>query len=481
MTAVDALFYDGHSARALPVTLTVEAADLVVRGDGITVAAPLAGVRVTSRLARIRRVLQLPDGSQVHCDDNDAIDALFAVEHGGTVVDRLERHPYAIAASLVVTAFVFAWFFAYGLPRIADRVAQQIPQAVEATIGEQALAILDRSLFKPSTVDAARQHSLIKTFGGFVADLPDADRYRLEFRKLPGNQANAFALPGGTIVVSDGLVDAMRDDNAFLAVTAHELGHHVERHVMRSALQGSAIIVLVTMFTGDVSSATGVVLAVPTFLLSSHYSREFERDADAYAFAALRKHDISPEWFAYALSTIEDGVPAAAPSDRVSNYLSSHPPSGDRLAAARTAADGFDALEVLVARSTAKAASEGVTYAVAAIEGCWSGTRKIGDNRNSRWWVALMSDGDMRARFQVFDDAGTVLGTTTNTGRWALQNEIMTVRMLTMDPGTGVVTPIDRLQNYYIDSVSDEAFDYESVYDETYFESTRVDCAQIDE
>ena len=45
--------------------------------------------------------------------------------------------------------------------------------------------------------------------------MPDSDRYKLEFRKLPGDLPNAFAIPGGTIIVSDGLVAALPDEDAF--------------------------------------------------------------------------------------------------------------------------------------------------------------------------------------------------------------------------------------------------------------------------
>jgi hypothetical protein len=221
------------------------------------------------------------------------------------------------------------------------------------------------------------------------------------------------------------------------------------------------------------------VLAIPTFLLNSHYSREFEREADAYAFAALRDRDISPEWFAYAISTIEDGLPVTAETE--SNYMSSHPASSDRIIAARAAAEGFDALEVLVARSTARLSSDGTSYAVSAIEGCWSGLQDLGDDQKSHWRVSLGGDGDMRARFRLTDNAGDLIAATTNTGRWALQDEIMTVRMLTADQDTGEVTQIDRLQTYTIDAVTADQFDYESLQNGEHFTSTRFDCAQFDD
>ena len=94
-------------------------------------------------------MIRLPDGAQIHCDDNDAIDALFPEYAGGTVVDRLERHPAAVATSLVVGALAIAWFFFFGLPQIAESIAREIPPAAESLIGEQALAILDRTTLQP--------------------------------------------------------------------------------------------------------------------------------------------------------------------------------------------------------------------------------------------------------------------------------------------------------------------------------------------
>ncbi len=354
MNPVAGIYYDGLTARAVPVELSADGADLHIRGrDGELVnTVQRANVSVTSRLAAIRRVIRLPHGAQIHCDDNDAIDALFPEYAGGTVVDRLERHPAAVASSLVVGALAIAWFFFFGLPQIAESIAREIPPAAESLIGEQALAILDRTTLQPSTLPREVQQDLTDALSRFVAGMPDADRYKLEFRKLPGDLPNAFAIPGGPIVVSDGLVAALPDDDAFLAVVAHEIGHQVHRHVLRQVLQGSAVIVAATMLTGDVSSATGVVLAVPTFLLSSRYSRDFEREADDYAFAALRERDITSGMVRQLAAHARSALGSVDGSrQRIRRYLSTHPASDQRIDAALDAARGFDPLEVIVAKT----------------------------------------------------------------------------------------------------------------------------------
>ena len=168
-----------------------------------------------------------------------------------------------------------------------------------------------------------------------------ANDYRVEFRNAPGIGANAFAIPGGTVVVTDQLIDALDDDREFDAVVAHEIGHQRQRHALRQTLRGSAVAIVAAFFAGDVSSAGAIVIAVPTFLLTSHYSRGFEDEADRYAFDLLSAHEESPHWFAEAMRRLE----AAHGAHRrgISAYVSTHPDTADRIDAADAAALAFAA------------------------------------------------------------------------------------------------------------------------------------------
>ena len=106
---------------------------------------------------------------------------------------------------------------------------------------------------------------------------------------------------------------------------------------MRQTLRSSFVAIVAAFFAGDVSSASTVVVAIPTFLLDSHYSRSFEEEADSHAFDLLARHDESPHWFGEAMRRLA----AEAPDDRQLAYLSSHPSSALRIAAADAAALAF--------------------------------------------------------------------------------------------------------------------------------------------
>ncbi|MFD2271073.1 M48 family metallopeptidase [Undibacterium arcticum] len=84
---------------------------------------------------------------------------------------------------------------------------------------------------------------------------------------------NAFALPNGTIILTDQLVMLARNDPAVLAVLAHELGHLQQRHSLRRVFQTVGVGVAIHFMLGDVSTA---LAALPTFFCSiKKYSRDF--------------------------------------------------------------------------------------------------------------------------------------------------------------------------------------------------------------
>jgi Zn-dependent protease with chaperone function len=338
-----AVFYNGRNAAAIDVQCDVaDNMALHIRGQGVEQRVELARIRVSPRLARTRRILFLPDGAQIHSDDNDAVDAMFPGRNRlETWVDRLERHWRAVVASALTSAVAGVLFFAFGLPWLADRIAQKIPFAVEQAMGEQALSLLRRVALNPSALPAERQQALRVRFNEFVRDIPDGPQYRLEFFAAPGIGANAFALPGGTIVFTDEMLPVLDGDDEFLAVAAHEIGHEQRRHLLRLVLRDSAVVVIGTLFAGDVSSASTLVVAIPTFLLQNHYTRGFEADADDYAFAALAAHKISPQVFAEVMRKFERKYPQL--KDATMAYASTHPPTEERIRRAEQAAKSYSA------------------------------------------------------------------------------------------------------------------------------------------
>jgi Zn-dependent protease with chaperone function len=128
--------------------------------------------------------------------------------------------------------------------------------------------------------------------------------------------------------MTDELVALAEHDDELLAVLAHEVGHVIHRHGLRSAIQSSLLALAIVLVTGDLSSTSGFVAMLPTLLAESHYSRDFEREADDHALAYLLANDIDPGRFADLLVRMEqaDGGDAL-----VVAFLSSHPSTQERI------------------------------------------------------------------------------------------------------------------------------------------------------
>ena len=334
-------YFDGTSGHRHAVTLRrIGTSHFALEGDGVERSGTIDTLSITPRLARVARTVEFADGARLLLAHDAAIDAWFP--RSGRLegfVDRLEHHAYAVAVAVLVCFATLAIGAIWGVPKAADSIAFRIPPSAEQTLGDEVLGQLDRLGLETSKLSSHERADLTDRFSRLASDA--SGEYRVEFRNAPGIGANAFAIPGGTVVVTDQLVKALVDSREFDAVVAHEIGHQRQRHTLRQALRGSIVAIVAAFFTGDVSSAGTVVVAVPTFLLTSHYSREFEDEADRYAFELLSQRKESPHWFAAAMRHIE----AAHPSWQrtYTSYLSSHPDTEARIEAADEAAHAFAA------------------------------------------------------------------------------------------------------------------------------------------
>ena len=337
MTEFDAVYYDGRTSARQPVRVRGYTLVIQIVGEGLRLDVPLAKVRVDPPVGGTRRALHLPDGAQLQTDDHGAVEALFPRRHAlEGWVHRIERNwLYALAAIALTAAFSW-WSVVDGLPLAAKIAAGFVPETWEAKLGEQTLGFFDGKLCRPSALDEARQRALQRRFATLTAGLADGYDYRLLPRDCRGIGANAFALPGGTVVMTDPLAKLARNDDQISAVLAHEIGHVRHRHGLRMALQAAGLAALAAALFGDATSITSLATALPVALLQSGYSREFETEADDYAFQRLREVGLSPKAFADIMLLLEKSRQKAT-GGGTRDYLSTHPATAKRIQRALSA------------------------------------------------------------------------------------------------------------------------------------------------
>ena len=232
---------------------------------------------------------------EVH-DPNAWHEAAASAGRRPTIAARLQSHWPSLALACVVAVVTLGAFYRWATPWAATQLARFVPLSVEEQISTQYLAQLDTSWLKPSRLPAERQQQLRQGFDTLVKGMsPSKARYanyhptyRLEFRS--GMGANAFALPGGTIVMTDDIVKQAKElhmpDDALFGVLAHEIGHVAERHTSRSVLQQGVLQTGMALALGDVSS---VIATSASLLTGLSYSRHHETEADCFAIGLMHQ------------------------------------------------------------------------------------------------------------------------------------------------------------------------------------------------
>lgn len=336
MTGLAGTWYDGRHSRPREAALErPDGATLRLTSEGEVRDFALASVSISPRLGNTPRVLRLPEAGHVEVEDGAELHAWFGEQSRiEGWADWLERRRTAALAAAAITVLAVVLFFQVGLPAGAAWLAPQIPPRAERLMTSQVMTLLDKVELSPSRLPMERQAQLRAKFHALVAELPRARDMKLLFRRGRGLGANAFALPDGTVVMTDQLVELAKSDNELIAVLAHETGHHEHRHALRQTLESSGILLVTTLLIGDVSGSS-LTVAMPTVLLETGFSRGHEREADDFAFALLKRKGISPNAFADALARL--GKAQGVEPDAIS-YFSTHPATQDRIARARAAA-----------------------------------------------------------------------------------------------------------------------------------------------
>jgi len=335
MKRIAATYFDGRISAPRSVELLF--------GDGrVRVALPdgersclVAALRIRDRVGAANpREIEFPDGALAQIAPDAEADAWLdaAAHRGHGWLRRAEgRWSHALVALAIGVLAVIA-FMRFGIPALAALAAERVPPSIDRQIGERALRQIDDEWLRPSTLEPARQAELRLAYESRVAPPLQGDaRHQLEFRGGGPVGANALALPGGIVVVTDELVRLAEHDDEILIVLAHETGHVTERHTLRQIFESLGITFIFAALTGDLSGPASLAAALPAVLMQAGYSRRDEREADGYAFAWADLHGVPRTRMTDLLKRVEK----AEGDGEWPPFLSTHPSSEERAEHAR--------------------------------------------------------------------------------------------------------------------------------------------------
>lgn len=346
-------YFDGETAEAHPVHLSIDedrGALKLDSGDG------------SPGFWSLDQIRSLPDQAGrdqlVLCHAEDPLARLVTTEHllekrcphlnrRVRTASRSRLMAWAVAALASVALIILVL-----VPRMADQLAEFLPPEGERALGETTLNQI-RNALSGSEVNpvascdnadgraalVAMQRRLTWKKAEQRTDVPP-----LSVHVLDHDMVNAFALPGGFVVLFRGLIDAAETPEELAAVFAHEMGHVVSRDPTRHALRSAGSIGVLGLIFGDFAGGA-IVLFLAEQLIEAQYSQDAEAEADRFAQEMLLEAGIPPS----ALGDMfEHLLKIYGGTEGVMAHFLSHPDLESRIAAARAATPvGFTGQRIL--------------------------------------------------------------------------------------------------------------------------------------
>jgi len=321
-------------------------------------------LKVSDRLGNVERKVTLEDGSIFATSDNDAIDMLFNKHSSANgLLHRIETNMGWVFTALIVTIFTTFAFFKWGLPWGSEKIAHALPHETNQLIANNTLKFLDKYIFDKSQLSSERQDQIREHFKTKIAPLSAGEdskiEYKLHFRAWNDGSdgiPNAFALPSGDIILTDKFVELSKSQDEIDSVLLHEMGHVVHRHTLEMVIEGTFVTVIVMVVTGDSNGLADMGLGLGSLMLSSNYARDHESEADLYAFKHMLVAKIDPVAFSTIMnrmteymeeldpdsdSKTKDKKSAKEDEKTILDYLSSHPPTEQRVSIAKQYSECF--------------------------------------------------------------------------------------------------------------------------------------------
>lgn len=326
---INGRFSDGITARSgdVRVALGATGVEIYPAGGGDAVLWPYATLRTNEPVRRLSiDVLvssTLTDGATLFVPD-----ATFAAElvaqapHLGTGAERWRNARPWLAAAACLTLFAGTIYLLDLSP--ARAIATLLPNSWRDTLGTAVV----------SSMVSGKQDCIAPdgrtALDALVRRLTPPGGETFEVKVVDWQLLNAFAAPGGKIVLTRGLIEKADTPDEVAGVLSHEMGHAIRLHPESSVIRAIGFTAAIEIMTGG---SSGTIANIGVLLAQLGYTRAAEREADIVGLELMRKSAVSPKGLGVFFRRVmkEDGSADTEKALRAISILRTHPATADRM------------------------------------------------------------------------------------------------------------------------------------------------------
>lgn len=170
------------------------------------------------------------------------------------------------------------------IPASAEKIAELLPVSYEEQIGDAAFNNMTRfeKINDSSTV----------LINNFFSALHYKSDYKIQITVVKSDIVNAYALPGGKIVVYEGILNKIKSSEELVALLSHEFSHVQLRHSTKNICRSLSSYLLISLLIGDAGGITAVVVQNADQLKQLGYSRTLEEEADRNGMLLMEQNKV---------------------------------------------------------------------------------------------------------------------------------------------------------------------------------------------
>jgi Zn-dependent protease with chaperone function len=237
------------------------------------------------------------------------------------------RPDHGIMAWLIVgvsTLALIAMIY-FGWTKLTPWVADQIPQDYAEELGDDVITIL--SFGNDACEDSPGKETLKRLTRRLskAADMETVPRVIV----VDGKMENAFAAPGGRVVLFRKIIENSETIDEVVGVLAHEMAHVAHRHPLEGYVRRMGMDVILSSLFGQ--DGPGTLVSAGRLLQELSYGREAERQADAMAVEIMRKTGYDPKGLGKFFKRLQKKEKGSLMDNEFVGYISTHPATSERL------------------------------------------------------------------------------------------------------------------------------------------------------
>jgi predicted Zn-dependent protease len=329
----DGTFFDGNTAADRAVTVQLDAAGIIFSGPSVAVQNwrfnNLSAIDPPRAGQPFRLTHMSHPGMRLIISDQAFIAALL--EKAPQLRGGFNSRRAGKIALWIVGGLSIALIAAYLVLQLApQKLALLLPDTWRDRIGAQIEASLTGGA---KLCETANSRTALSAMAARLADgNPDLPPIAIRVYNIP--VMNAFAMPGGRIVMTGELIRKAETPEEVAGVLAHELGHVVHLHSEAQLVRATGLQLLIAIATGGGGDMISSLAGLATIL---RYTRQAEAEADAFALTALENAAIDPMGLKrfFELVLKEEGKAWTGAFGKIEGALATHPGTEERIKAIR--------------------------------------------------------------------------------------------------------------------------------------------------